>query len=122
MFRSRRQVREVMRAHRLNLIFVVQQADTFDRKIDLLLAFVGYGLATPANIQSDFPETGYGLHRSTVLVPFAEDRTVVASLRSEIGLRLRQLGNVAMQPGGIHRMVLRSKALSEQQRQQQNEQ
>jgi hypothetical protein len=100
-----------MLAYYLNLIFIVQQADTFDHKIDLLLAVVGHRLATPVSIQSGFPETGYSLQRSIVLVTLAENWTVVASLRSEIGPRLRQFGNVAMQPCGIHRMVLRAKAL-----------
>ena len=93
MFHARRQIREVMRAQRLDLIFVVQnvvqQASPFDDEIDFLLAVVTYGLAIAVRIQSDFPEAGYGLEGSVLFVAFSENRPVVASWRGEIGLRLR---------------------------------
>src|ERR1700683_5658129 len=98
MFRSWRQGGEVMLAKAVNLIFVMRQSDPFDDKIDLLLAGVGHILATTMSIQRDFSEAGYGLKRSIVLVPLAENRPVVASFRSEIGFRLRQLGNGGMEP------------------------
>ena len=76
----------------LNLIFVVQEAATFDHEINLFLSVVGHGLAITMSIQSDFSEASYGLQRSILLVPLAKDRPVVASFSSEIALRLHQSG------------------------------
>jgi hypothetical protein len=93
MFGSRRQIRKVMLAQRLNLIFIVQRmvqrTFAFDDEIDLFLSVVEYGPAITVRIQSDFAEASYGLERSIVLVTLSENRPVVASLRGETGLRLR---------------------------------
>src|SRR5271155_3567319 len=120
MFRARRQVSEGMLAQGLDLIFIVQQACAFDCKIELFLAVVGYGLAIAVCIQSDFAEASYGLKGSIVLVTFSEHRLVVTGWRSEISLRLREVGNEAMQPGGIDGPVLGAEPLYQQQREEQD--
>ncbi|HZW93734.1 MAG TPA: hypothetical protein VFF64_12355 [Candidatus Eremiobacteraceae bacterium] len=78
-----------MLAQRLNLIFIVQHASALDDKVDFFLAVVGHGPATTVRIQIHFPEASYGLERSIVFVALTENRAVVASLRGEVGLRLR---------------------------------
>ena len=104
-----------MLAQRLSLILIMQHARPFDDEINLLLAVVEYSLAIAVRIQSDFAEASYGLQRSNVFIALSEHRPVVAGLRGEIGLRLRQVGKVAMQPGGIRRPVLGSKTMCDSQ-------
>jgi hypothetical protein len=88
MFHARRQVCEVILAQRLDLIPVVQNASAFDDEIDLLLVVVENGLAITVRIQSDFPEAGYALEESILFVTLSENRSVAASFRGEIALRL----------------------------------
>src|ERR1700733_982827 len=121
MFGARRQVGEVMLAQCLNLILVAQRTLPFDDEIDLLLAVVKDWSAIPVCIQSDFPEARYGLQRSIVFIGLSKDRPVVASWRGKIRLCLSQVGNVAMQPGGIGWPVLSSQEACEQQCRQQQQ-
>src|ERR1700733_12452787 len=119
MFGARRQVGELMLAPCLSLPFVGQYASAFEHEINPLLAGVRNGLAISMGIQSYFTEARYGLERSILFITVSKNRAVVAGLRSEINLGLSHLRNVAMQPCGIHRPILSSKAACQQQGRQQ---
>src|SRR3954464_15793424 len=119
MLRARRQVREVMRSQSLNLILVVQHTRPFHDEINLLLALVEDGLAIAIPIQRDFAETSDGLEGSIFFVSLAENSSIVASWRGEIGFGLGKIGNVAIQPCGVRLMLLRSEPMCQQQQEQQ---
>ena len=118
MLHAWREVRKVVLAQRLNLIFVVQHARPFDDEIDLFLAVVKYGLAIAMPIQRDFAEASYALQGSVLFVPLAENSPVVASWRGKTRLGLREVWNVAMQPCRVCLALLRSESVCQQQQEQ----
>jgi hypothetical protein len=120
MLHARRQVNEIIRAHRIRLIPVVQNAFAFQYEITLLLAIVENGLAIAKGIQCNFPEPGNASQDSSLPVTLAEDWFVMASPGRQISSRLAQTRNVSMQPRGIDFPILSQELRRDQQRQQQS--
>src|SRR5437667_11876664 len=102
MLHARRQISEIIRSHRIRLGPIMQNAFTFQDKIDLFITIVEHGLATAMSIERNFREPGHASHESIVGVALSEDRFEMASCGCQVTTRLAHLRNVAMQPRGIY--------------------